>query len=358
MLRSKQSDGESLAPAGKSLMQVEIWARSHNSYNGGPFSALGRLITKDMPPFGTAIKKFRIEPYFDDVKNAIPGGEQSFQEYKQSLLELPDTTFSRKNKNLTFRYFSHACLGADFDGKAMPRDAEALVDNDSANIIRAFYAELIVALEDLADELKDSDDFDLDGFLNWLKAIEVRLPDNNAAAYKWWRGSFERPEEAPTTQEPSAFAHKDAMTQDEFWKIMARVDQRALEAEDQHRAARPVTKQLSKLSIDKIKSFHNHLANALFALDTRKHCQASPPDQTDDSFLYLRCYVIGKGRSYYESVLANPSNMPKQDMSFECIMSCAPDAWAIVTNDDSLNWDYNCTEQCFGSFVNEAGWEE
>lgn len=147
-----------------------------------------------------------------------------------------------------------------------------------------------------------------------------------------------------------------AMHENEFWKIIESVDKKALELERQGDAVEPVVANLSKSSVAEICSFHNHLTNALFSLDTKPHHQALHDECSDDSFLYVRCYVVGQGRKHYESVLANPSQMPQEYKSFELLLFAADEAWSNVTGRDSMYLEID-TENSFESGSNRKGWE-
>lgn len=142
------------------------------------------------------------------------------------------------------------------------------------------------------------------------------------------------------------------MNETEFWKIIDLVDQTAMERESRA-AITYVVDELSNQSMAEIKSFYNHLCSALFKLDTRPHFMATEA-QTDDSFEYQRCYVVGKGRQYYLDVLKNPSKMPKEYKSFEWLLSAAPNAWANATGLD--DFPYDCSKDSPASGSNDRGW--
>lgn len=91
------------------------------------------------------------------------------------------------------------------------------------------------------------------------------------------------------------------MNETEFWKIIDLVDQTAMERESRA-AITDIVDELSNQSMAEIRSFYNHLCNALFKLDTRPHFMATEA-QTDDSFEYQRCYVVGKEGSFVEELL-------------------------------------------------------
>src|SRR5581483_9120952 len=99
-----------------------------------------------------------------------------------------------------------------------------------------------------------------------------------------------------------------AMSEAESWKLIEKTDRTALDRGDQERAVKPLLSALKKLSVAKIQSFQNHLTDVLYALDTRAHCNAADI-VSDDWFLYVRCYVVAQGRTFYEHVLKDPAKM-------------------------------------------------
>jgi|GEM_PF-4657059 len=289
-------------------MEISIRTVSHNSGNGGCFSLAAKIINADIPSFGSAINYFEIRPHFDDTHNLTPGGEGSFAAYRQSLKDLPSFTFSRVNRNLTMKYKSKVCKGIDLRRSAAERDANSLIENKSAILLKAFYAELIVALGELKKQIKPSDDFDLPAFLEWVSSKQNCRPETNEEVYKL----SHQPNPTVDNDDPEPdTSYIKAMSAEEFWNVIDLVDTRALDREYQKQAMEPVVGYLELQPVDKIKSFHNHLSEFIYAIDTRKHCEGTRDEHTDDSWLYLRLYVVAQGLKYYRKVLADPSAMPK-----------------------------------------------
>lgn len=337
------------------VFEVSISTVSHNSLGGGCFSLLARIINKDAPNFGSAVQKFNIQPHFDDLENCVPGGQLTFSSYKENLKKLPTFTFSRVNHNLTMKYLSKVCLGIDFRRKAAIRDAGSLIENESAILLQAFHFELIVVLDELKKHIKPADDFDLPAFLAWVSSRKDFLPKSNEEAYQLfhYRDAVVQPDITAIERN-----YVSAMTLNEFWNIIDLISVDALNREDQRRALKALVSCLELESVDKIRSFYNHLANVLYDLDTRNHCEATREFQSDDSWLYLRCYVVARGYKYYHNVLTNSSAMPKEYRSGELLLHVAPEAWAKVTKDEPSNFDVGCAEKGFGSFANQLGWAE
>jgi len=334
------------------MIKVQIMPVAHNSFNRGCFWLAGPIIERDAPFFGPAIKQFYVEPHFDDVENAVIGGEDSFQIYRGNLKNLPKFRFSRANKNLTIRYLSNVCLGKDLREAEMMKPG-TLPENQSAHLLRVFYLELIEALGGIRKIIKRTDDYDVAGFLSWVSSRSDTLPADNAALYEFFSNQLVEKFSPPDLKDALAMSEK------EFWDIIQFVNLDAMEEEYQTDAVEPVIRQLATLPVATIKSFHNHLSNMLFKLDTRKHFEAAEAAfeyLSVDSFLYLRCYIVGRGRQYYESVLQNPHKMPENDVSFERLISAASTAWAEVTDDEPMNFDRNCAENSFETGSNRTGW--
>lgn len=123
------------------------------------------------------------------------------------------------------------------------------------------------------------------------------------------------------------------MTDDEFWDAIALVRADLLKDDDEDGAMADLHEHLVTLREPEILSFADHLAAALHALDTREHCDhAGEAAESEDAFLFARCWVVAMGRKAYEMVKADPSKMPTSfDQWCEPLLYAAPDAWAAVT---------------------------
>ncbi len=119
-----------------------------------------------------------------------------------------------------------------------------------------------------------------------------------------------------------------------FWALIDLVDRGAL-AHDEDAAVEPVTRALSKLEVPEIASFEEHLAQRLYALDGRAHAAAAGESaDSDDGFLYARCYVVAQGEAHYRRVLADPKLMPKSVEEWcEALLGVASSAHERVTGE-------------------------
>ncbi len=127
------------------------------------------------------------------------------------------------------------------------------------------------------------------------------------------------------------------MTVDEFWALIARVDRQALRDQHETKAIAPVVAALAKQSKAEIEAFEEHLARALYDLDTRAHVESSGKSaDSGDGFLYARCHVVAQGRQHYEKVLADPAQMPRTLEEWcEPLLFAGAKAWAELTGEDS-----------------------
>jgi Protein of unknown function (DUF4240) len=120
-----------------------------------------------------------------------------------------------------------------------------------------------------------------------------------------------------------------AFTETDFWALIERIDRAALAECDEDKAIELVVQALQERPEADIFAFEEHLAKALYNLDGRKYAdEAGDSGNSDDGFLYTRCYVVGCGKARYDAVLANPTLMPKTtDEWFETLLGVAQEAY-------------------------------
>jgi hypothetical protein len=119
-----------------------------------------------------------------------------------------------------------------------------------------------------------------------------------------------------------------------FWKLVGLVARDAL-AVDEEEAVEPVIEALSELDPAEMASFEEHLARNLYALDGRRYAdQAGESRESDDGFLYARCFVVAQGEAHFRRVLAEPALMPKSmDHWCEALLGVASAAHERVTGE-------------------------
>ena len=77
------------------------------------------------------------------------------------------------------------------------------------------------------------------------------------------------------------------------------------------------------------------------------------PGLSVDEFLYARCVVVANGRQFFDAVLAEPKQMPK-DMEFESLLYVARTALKKKTGRDDAEPDEPAVS--YETFSNRAGW--
>ena len=135
--------------------------------------------------------------------------------------------------------------------------------------------------------------------------------------------------------------------------------------EESDKVLEPAILKLGEYSKEAICQFQEILSIKLFDLDAKRFAEelgsnAWPPDEEHgryfsvDDFLYSRCAVIANGKRFYESVIRDPSRIPKE-FTFEPLLYLADRAWSRKTAEPldcfpalRLCWDFsnrsaNCT---------------
>ena len=144
-----------------------------------------------------------------------------------------------------------------------------------------------------------------------------------------------------------------------FWDMIAMLDWR--DEDDDDAIVEPLVRALALLPDAEIGSFQEILAQKLYDLDGRTWARESgdevwfgDPDRLSvDGFLYARSAVVARGRETYETVRADPTQMPKS-AAFEALLYVAATAYERKTG---LEWeDLDDTEVSYETFSNEAGW--
>lgn len=147
------------------------------------------------------------------------------------------------------------------------------------------------------------------------------------------------------------------MTINDFWGLIAKIDVSALDSADEEGAVLPLQTALTGKDEGEIEAFAEHLSECLFTLDGEVFANhAGESGSSDDGFLYARCYVVAKGRSYFEAVLADPKKMPNStDRWCEALLYSHRRAWAETTGSDESEWDFEPSVS-FESGSNSKSW--
>lgn len=149
------------------------------------------------------------------------------------------------------------------------------------------------------------------------------------------------------------------MTDDAFWDLIGALGGDA----EPERFAR-LTEDLARGEMERIVSFAEHLAAALYAIDSRDRMSQPVRDTADgpnspafplskEVFLYARCAVVLAGRSTWQKVVDDPAAMAGTwDLGAEEILYVAPVAFEQKTGSD---WTHR-TRVAYETGSNEAGW--
>lgn len=151
----------------------------------------------------------------------------------------------------------------------------------------------------------------------------------------------------------------EILSEETFWEIIDLLDWD--QEGDDEAVLEPVVAHLAKLPVSLIYQFLDKLSEKLYQLDTRQIAENSGdnayhPDAhfSVDLFLYDRCGVVANGRQFFEAVVADPTQMPK-DLSFEPLLYVAADAYERKTG--KTMEDYLPTHN-YETFSNQEGWEK
>ncbi len=149
---------------------------------------------------------------------------------------------------------------------------------------------------------------------------------------------------------------KEVLSESEFWRIIALLDWE--KTGDDAAVIAPVVDELSKLPVAFIYQFQDKLAEKLYQLDTQIHAENCGVNrwQSDkyfsaDVFLYERCCVVANGKDFYEKVLTDARQMPK-DMDFEPLLYIAANAYEKQT-DTPMQY---APAVSYETFSNKSAW--
>jgi hypothetical protein len=128
----------------------------------------------------------------------------------------------------------------------------------------------------------------------------------------------------------------------QFWGLIGSIDTHALDEGDEERAIEPLYQALRGKTEAELASFGECLSRQLFAIDGRTYADnAGIAGGSDDGFLYARCYVVAKGRGFYEAVKANPKKMPKSlDLWCESLLYQHRVTWSELVGRDQSEWPF------------------
>jgi hypothetical protein len=147
------------------------------------------------------------------------------------------------------------------------------------------------------------------------------------------------------------------MTRDDFWRLIESIDRAALADGDEDAAIAPLESRLSAMPASDMESFEEHLSQCLYALDGQPYAaESGDSGDSDDGFLYARCWVVAQGRQTYEDTLRDATLMPKTlEQWCEALLYPHRRAWAATTGVDESEWTFDSSVS-YESGSNEALW--
>ena len=148
----------------------------------------------------------------------------------------------------------------------------------------------------------------------------------------------------------------EAMHPTVFWDIVAMLQP----DEEMSTREEAAIQRLSTFTAEDILRFQDLLAEQLYALDTEVLARrmivpySYRPDAafSGDHFLYARCYVVAKGKAYYDQVVSGALSFSGEN-TFEPLLYLAETAWERQTGRD---YEYLPTPS-YETFSNLNGWE-
>ena len=148
---------------------------------------------------------------------------------------------------------------------------------------------------------------------------------------------------------------RSTLTGNDFWDIIEQLDW-SKEGDDAA-VVEPIIELLQKRPLAHIYRFEDILAEKLWHLDTKKYAQVFLDDPEEgylsvDDFLYTRCAVVANGKDFYQNVLNNPLEMPK-DLTFEPLLYMTLHAYKRKTGKEFMFVPAHNYE----TYSNKEGWK-
>lgn len=152
------------------------------------------------------------------------------------------------------------------------------------------------------------------------------------------------------------------MNEDTFWRVIALFNWKHTGDDDAVLA--PATKALAQMPFASIAEFHRILSRKLYDLDTEAHAREIGEDAyTDDEgayfsvdwFLYARCCVVANGPAFYDKVLKDPREFPK-DVEFEALLYLPSNAVALQQGREPDQTEDFGDSVSYETFSNRADW--
>jgi uncharacterized protein YfeS len=147
-------------------MKILVFTRSYNSFGGNKhFGLIGEFLTRELGTFGDAVEQIDVTAFFDPIGPPRRTLEQSYDEYKRNLPNLPRMRFFKTKRRLVIEY--HSLLSED--------DYQWNYGPSTPELISKASRELQEALR-LCDVKLKGDSFDTPRFHSEVADLIGRLP--------------------------------------------------------------------------------------------------------------------------------------------------------------------------------------
>ncbi|MBK7408684.1 MAG: DUF4240 domain-containing protein [Saprospirales bacterium] len=128
---------------------------------------------------------------------------------------------------------------------------------------------------------------------------------------------------------------REGLTEERFWQLIGMLDWS--KEEDNEAVIEPVVKALAASPVRHIYEFDDILSHKLFQLDGLEFAKQIGDSSwkpgkyfSVDIFLYARCCAVANGFEYYQKLLKDPYQMPK-DQDFGALLRIAEEAYLRKT---------------------------
>ncbi|MBI2410620.1 MAG: DUF4240 domain-containing protein [Candidatus Kerfeldbacteria bacterium] len=150
------------------------------------------------------------------------------------------------------------------------------------------------------------------------------------------------------------------MNEDVFWEIIALFNWD--KTGDDDAVLRPAVKKLASMAIEDIYQFADILSEKLYLLDGIEYASNIGEESykgedkyfSVDNFLYVRCCVVANGKDYFNRIIANPEQMPKE-IDFEPLLYLPNEAYNKKTKSEDYDHEPKFN---FETFSNSDGWKK
>jgi hypothetical protein len=168
------------------------------------------------------------------------------------------------------------------------------------------------------------------------------------------------PESKPGLDKSAAIIlDADNFGEEQFWRIIDLLDWN--QSGNDAQVIEPAVEALAQAPLESIDMFSEILAEKLYAIDGKDHASEIGSQSfngvkgsfSKNWFLYVRCCAVANGKEFYDEVMQDAKEMPK-DMEFQALLAIAPKAFKRKTGQ---KYDYE-TKYNYETFSNRPAWAE